>query len=64
MKQGSPVRWNELEERLQALREQLAPRLPGMDPGDLLLILECLLRPVGSGRQLFIREIRPGVYAP
>jgi hypothetical protein len=53
-----------LRERLVALHAKLAPRLPEIDPGDLLLILECLLRPVGSGRQLFLREIEPHVYAP
>jgi hypothetical protein len=33
-----------------------------MDPGDLDLILSSLLRPFGSGRRFFLREVRPGVY--
>jgi hypothetical protein len=32
-----------------------------MDPGDLDLILTSLLRPFGSGRRFFLREVRPGV---
>ena len=53
-------------ERLAAqviqLRERIAPLVPGIDPGDLMLILESLLRPFGSGRRFLLREIRPGVY--
>jgi hypothetical protein len=48
--------------RLLALRDQVAPLVPDIDPGDLLLILECILRPVGSGRRFLLREARPGVY--
>jgi hypothetical protein len=48
--------------RLFALRDRLAPSLPDMDPGDLLLILQSLLRPPGSGKSYFLRPIRPGVY--
>jgi hypothetical protein len=44
------------------LRDKVAPRLPDIDPGDLLLILECIVRKPGSGRRFFIRELRPGVY--
>lgn len=33
-----------------------------VDDGDLVLILDAVLRPFGSGRNYFIRAIRPGVY--
>jgi hypothetical protein len=51
-----------LARSLEAERKVLEPLLPDMDPGDLLLILENLIRGAGSGRNLFVREIRPGVY--
>ena len=54
----------EWHERMMALAAKLAPRLPDIDRGDLLLILECIVRGPGSGRALFIREVKPGVYAP
>ncbi len=44
------------------LRDIVTPALPDMDPGDLLLILQSLVRPFGSGRRFLLREIRPGVY--
>ena len=50
--------------RMLAYRERLAVALPDIDPGDLLLIVECLVRGPAAGRAFFIREIRPGVYAP
>jgi len=50
--------------RMLAYREWLAVALPDIDPGDLLLILECLVRGPAGGRAFFIREIRTGVYAP
>ena len=40
---------------------RLQPMFPDMDPGDLDLILTSLLRPFGSGRRFFLREVRPGV---
>lgn len=52
----------ELVREIVRLRDDLAPRLPDIDPGDLMLILESLLRPMGSGRRFLLREIRPGVY--
>ena len=55
---------NALLERVIALRDELAPRFPDMDPGDLMLIIEMMLRPLGSGRRWFLTEIRPGVYVP
>jgi hypothetical protein len=51
-----------LAARVVALRDRIAPLLPDIDPGDLMLILESLLRPFGSGRRFLLREIRPGVY--
>ncbi len=50
--------------RVLEARDLLAPRLPDVDPGDLLLILQSLLRPPGWERRFFLREIRPGVFAP
>jgi hypothetical protein len=43
---------------------RLRERLPDVDPGDLALILQSLLRPVGSGKRFFLRQLRPGVYVP
>lgn len=51
-----------LAARVVALRDRLAPLVPDIDPGDLMLILESLLKPIGSGRRFLLREIRPGVY--
>ena len=42
-------------------KKLLQPLLPDMDPCDLDLILTSLLRPFGSGRRFFLREVRPGV---
>jgi len=55
----SPAR---LAIELQDLRLRVAPLVPDVDPGDLLLILENLLRGPGSGRAIFLRQDRPGVY--
>jgi hypothetical protein len=46
---------------LTAAKLHLQPLFPDMDPGDLDLILSSLLRPFGSGRRFFLREVRPGV---
>jgi hypothetical protein len=46
---------------IEAEKRRLAPLLPDIDPGDLDLILHSLVRPFGSGRRFFLREIRPGV---
>jgi len=48
--------------RVVEVRDRLAPQLPDIDPQDLLLIVQSLLRPFGSGRRFLLREIRPGVY--
>jgi hypothetical protein len=59
-----PLSPDELVERLHELRKRVAPRLPDMDPGDLLLILEALIQSPAANRRFFVREIRPGVYVP
>jgi len=41
---------------------RLTARFPHADPGDLLLIAQCKLRPFGTGRRYFLREYAPGVY--
>ena len=46
---------------LTAAKLRLRPLFPDMDPGDLDLILTSLLRPFGSGRRFFLREVRPCV---
>ncbi len=48
--------------RVEQAKKRLAPILADMDAGDLDLILMSLLRPFGSGRRFFLRQIRPGVY--
>jgi hypothetical protein len=53
---------HEFAARVLAVRERVAPLLPDMDPGDLIAILHCLLRPLGSGHRFLLREIRPGVH--
>lgn len=49
-------------ERVREARDRLAPRLPDIDPGDLLLILQSLLRPAGWERRFFLRLERHGVH--
>jgi hypothetical protein len=44
------------------LRDRVAPLLPDLDPADLIVILQSILRPFGSGRRFLLRQIRPGVY--
>jgi hypothetical protein len=43
-------------------RARVAPMLPDIDPGDLLLILQSLLRPIGTGRRFFLRRRDSGGY--
>ncbi len=51
-----------------AARTRKSPRrstgVPDMDPGDLLLILESLLRPPGWDRHFLLHPLRPGIHAP
>jgi hypothetical protein len=49
-------------QRVEEVRGRLALLLPDIDPGDLHAILVALFRPWGSGRSIFVRQIRPGVY--
>jgi hypothetical protein len=42
--------------------KRLTPLLPDIDPDDLVLIVQCKLRPFGTGRRYFLREQSPGVY--
>jgi hypothetical protein len=52
----------EIVREVLRLRDLVAPALPDLDAGDLLLILQSLVRPFGSGRRFLLRQIRPGVY--
>lgn len=45
-----------LAKRVREAQARLQPRLPDMDPGDLALILERMLRPPGSGRRFFLHR--------
>ena len=49
------------QERLDEAKRRVAARVSDMDPGDVDLILRSLLRPFGTGRRFFLRELRPGV---
>jgi hypothetical protein len=52
----------QLVAKVIAQRDRIAPLVPDLDPGDLMLIIESLLRPFGSGRRFLLSEVRPGVY--
>ena len=54
----------DLVEQVEALRLKLQPQLPDMDPGDLILILQSLLRPLGTGRRFFLRRLGKDIYVP
>jgi hypothetical protein len=51
-----------LAKQIEEAKKRVAPLLPDMDPSDLDLIISSLLRPFGSGRRFFLREVKPGVY--
>ena len=51
-----------LAKEIEAAKVRVAPLVGDMDPGYLDLILSSLLRPFGSGRRFFLREVRAGVY--
>ena len=55
-------RASSLTARIEAAKALVAPQLPDVDPADLDLILSSMLRPFGSGRRFFLRQVRPGVY--
>jgi hypothetical protein len=42
--------------------ERLRGQIPGVDDGDLLLILQSIHRPFGTGRRYFIRKDANGRY--
>jgi hypothetical protein len=46
--------------RLESEVARLAPRLPGIDPDDLILIVQSILRPLGSGRRFILRRAGTG----
>jgi hypothetical protein len=54
----------ELVRQIEEARAWLAPLLPDVDPGDLVIILDSLFRPIGTGRRFFLRQVRPGVFVP
>ena len=59
----APVPRARLHARIEQLAAWLQPQLPDVDPGDLRLVIECMLRPIGrSGRLFLIKEPRPGVF--
>ena len=39
---------------------RLVPRLPDIDPDDLALIVQSILRPAGSGRRFILRRAGNG----
>jgi hypothetical protein len=47
-------------ERLEKEVARLAPRLPEIDPDDLVLIVQSVLRPLGSGRRSILRRAGRG----
>ena len=53
---------DELVQKVLEARARVAPLVPDIDPGDLLLILEMYFRPFGSGLTFFQRELRPGCH--
>jgi hypothetical protein len=52
----------QLVREVEDARRRLGPRVADMDPGDVILILQSLLRPWGTGRRYFLRQVKPGVY--
>jgi hypothetical protein len=47
-------------QRVEREIAHLAPRLPDIDPDDLVLIVQSLLRPLGSGRRFILRSAGSG----
>ena len=47
-------------QRVEREVARLSPRLPDVDPGDLVLIVQSLLRPLGSGRRFILRPAGSG----
>jgi hypothetical protein len=46
-----------LATEVERLFAELAPRLPDVDPDDLVLILQSVLRPLGTGRRFILRRV-------
>jgi hypothetical protein len=59
---GRPRNIERFAQRVRELQEELGPEVPGIDPDDLNLILDCLLRPV-TERKLFVHALKGGGYA-
>jgi hypothetical protein len=59
---GRPRNIERFARRVRQLQEELGPELPGIDPDDLNLILDCALRPV-TERKLFVYPMNGGGYA-
>jgi hypothetical protein len=55
---------DQLVKDVEETRLRIGASLPDIDPGDLVLILQSLLRPPGTGRRFFVRQVHPGVYVP
>jgi hypothetical protein len=55
---------DELVKRVLAARDRVAARFPDIDPGDLLLIVESVLRPPSKNRRFFVRPLPGGGYVP
>lgn len=49
-------------DRLEEAKRRIAAQVADLDPGDVDLILRSILRPFGTGRRFFLRELRPGVF--
>lgn len=59
---GRPRSIELFAQRVRKLQQELGPELPGIDPDDLNLILDCLLRPV-TERKLFVYPLKGGGHA-
>jgi len=59
---GRPRNIERFAQRVRELQDQLGRELPGIDPDDLNLILDCMLRPV-TQRKLFVHPLKGGGYA-
>jgi hypothetical protein len=59
---GRPRNIELFAQRVRELQEELGPQLPGIDPDDLNLIIDCLLRPV-TQRKVFVYPLKGGGYA-
>ena len=52
----------EFADRVLKRHRNLCRRLPDLDPGDILLILQQKMRPFGTGKRFFIRKHPDGGY--